>query len=168
MKSPVGSRRIGVLSDTHGRLAARVFELFEGVELILHAGDIGRDELLCELEALAPVMAVSGNVDGVPDPRLRPLERRIETPAGRVGLTHGHLACAPTSQPAEMVAHFRPFDPAIIIFGHSHIPHLSQMDGVWLFNPGAAGSARFGRAPTVGLISVTAGGELTFEHLPLD
>jgi hypothetical protein len=138
--------RIGVLADTHGHLPAGVFRIFEGVQLILHAGDVGMDSLLIELQALAPVRAVSGNVDGVPDGGSRPLFQKLETPAGRIAMTHGHLR-------SRMVSHFAAFKPDIIVYGHTHIAYLGQCAGVTLFNPGAAGRAGVGRPPSVGLIT---------------
>ncbi len=162
------SCRIGVISDTHGFLDPRVFEIFEGVERIVHAGDVGDDDLLCELEAIAPVYAVTGNVDGVPEPRLRPLFRQLETPLGRLAVTHGHLTCAPSTNLDALARWFGEFGPAVVIYGHSHIARLERVGETWLFNPGAAGRARFGRAPSVGVISAGAEGEIRFEHVELD
>lgn len=159
--------RIGVLSDTHGHLPAKVLELFEGVDLILHAGDIGRDDLLIELEAVAPTLAVSGNMDGAPLENTRPLVRQIETPAGKVAMTHGHLSTAPSNNPARLVARFAEFGPDIIIFGHSHAPHLSRVGNVWVFNPGSAGQARFGKTMSIGLITTTGDGP-KFEHVTIE
>ncbi|MCE5229880.1 metallophosphoesterase [bacterium] len=159
--------RIGVLSDTHGRLPAQVFKIFEGVQLILHAGDVGRDDLLTELEALAPTLAVSGNMDGPPLDNLRPLVRQIETPAGRIAMTHGHLATAPSYDHGRLAGRFAEFKPDIVIFGHSHIPHLSRVGGVWLFNPGSAGHPRMGRQPSVGIITASADGP-QFEHVAIE
>lgn len=143
--------RIGVVSDTHGRLRPEVFELLAGVDLILHGGDVGGDHLLTELEAIAPVKAVTGNVDGHPTPD-RPLEQRLETPAARIAMAHGHLPEAPSTDLTRMAAHFADFHPDVIVYGHSHIPKLERIGNTWLFNPGAAGPARFGRGPTLGLI----------------
>jgi uncharacterized protein len=82
--------RIGVISDTHGRLRGEVFTHFDGVELIVHAGDIGGVELLDELRALAPVTAVWGNTDALEVRRVVP-EFAAETVAGRrLVVLHGH------------------------------------------------------------------------------
>lgn len=159
--------RIGVISDTHGLLSPEVFDLFEGVELILHGGDVGGDHLLTELEAVAPVQAVTGNMDGAPHPARRPLTRTLETGAGRIAMTHGHLPEAPSTNLKRMKSYFEAFAPQIIVFGHSHLPSLEEIDGVWIFNPGSAGHPRFGRPPSVGLISRGADGELTLEHKAL-
>lgn len=160
--------RIGVISDTHSVLDAKVYDIFAGVQLILHAGDIGREDLLTELEAIAPVLAVSGNVDGAPA-RGRPLSQQFESPAGRIAMTHGHLPVASSGNKQTLVTHFYAFHPNIIIFGHSHIPFLEEYEGVTLFNPGSAGHARWGKGPTVGLITVVQPGAAPcFEHVLLE
>lgn len=158
--------RIGVISDTHGRLDPMAVELLKDVDLILHAGDVGGDAILDELERLAPVLAVSGNVDGSPTPR-RPDRREIETPLGRVAMTHGHLPDAPSTDRARLLHSFAAFQPRIVIYGHSHSPKLETIEGVSVFNPGAAGPARFRQKPTIGIISGGKGGPV-FEHKPLD
>jgi putative phosphoesterase len=159
--------RIGVISDTHGYLHPQVFDLFEGVDLILHGGDVGDDSLLIELETIAPVRAVSGNVDGRPDARRRPLTQEIETPAGRIAMTHGHLSGAPSTELDRMVASFSEFHPDIVIYGHSHVPKLDRIGEVWVFNPGSAGHPRFGKPATVGLITLLETDQLDFQHKPL-
>jgi putative phosphoesterase len=148
---------IGVISDTHGLLPRQIFTLFEGVDLIIHAGDIGRDDLLIDLGAIAPVRAVSGNVDGVPT-RERPLTLQLITPAGKIAVTHGHLAHAPSYDPEKMLRHFAEFAPDILIYGHSHIPQLRQAGDAWILNPGSAGHPRFGRGPSIALITVPSPG----------
>lgn len=158
--------RIGVLSDTHGHLPNEVFEIFKGVRMIFHAGDIGRDDILMELETIAPTHAVSGNIDGAPQ-RGRPLTCEVETPAGKIAMTHGHLMTAPAYNHDRLARGFGKFQPDIVIFGHSHIPHLSKVDGVWLFNPGSAGQTRFGKRRSVGLITATAEGP-QFEHVAIE
>lgn len=163
--------RIGVISDTHGWFHPSLPDVFEGVDLIIHGGDVGGDEILDRLEAIAPVHAVSGNVDGPPTER-RPERRELETPVGRIAVTHGHLPGAPSTDRARLVAAFTDFKPRVVIYGHSHIPKLEWIDDIHVFNPGAAGRARFRQKPCVGLITGDAGeGEnarLTLEHRPLD
>lgn len=161
--------RIGVISDTHGKLAGSVLKIFAGVDLILHAGDVGNDDVLFALEAVAPLAAVSGNVDGPSDPRLRPYLRSLDTPAGKIVLTHGHLPIAPSANRAKMVAHFRDDHPDIIVYGHSHIPNLEQIGGIYLFNPGSASLNRWGKGNTVGMITLPSpGAELKFEHIVIE
>lgn len=159
--------RIGVLSDTHSYLAPQIVRIFEGVDLILHSGDIGREDLLVELEALAPLRAVSGNVDGVPRPD-RPLIQKFATPLGRIAMTHGHLTRASAYSKHTLVDYFSEFGPDVIVFGHTHAPHHSRQGRVTLFNPGVAGRARTGHGQTVGLItSMGNGAPPRFEHVVL-
>jgi putative phosphoesterase len=168
MSQPRAFYRIGVISDTHGTVAPSLFEIFDGVELILHSGDLGNDSVLIELEAIAPVSAVSGNVDGEPHPTRRPLERQLTTPAGRIAMTHGHLLKAPAVRKDLLVAYFSPFGPDIIIYGHTHVPFLGEVVGVTLFNPGVAGRVRASSPPSVGLITVANEGDPPrLEHVEL-
>lgn len=161
--------RIGVISDTHGFLPAAALERFDGVDLILHAGDIGNEHVLIELEAVAPLKAVSGNVDGPPQAGRRPLIQKIETPLGRIALLHGHMREAPARDCPAMVAFFKDFEPDIIIFGHTHIPFMGEIDGVTLFNPGSAGRVGIGRPPSIGLISGNRdSGSLVIRHISLE
>jgi uncharacterized protein len=162
--------RIGVIADTHGTLFPRVLELFDGVDLILHAGDIGRDEILIELETIATVKAVVGNTDATPVASALPETLKLKTPAGRIAMTHGHLSRAAAYHPETLPIFFAEFKPEIIIFGHTHVPMLTKRDGVILFNPGAAGRSRVGgRGPMVGLISVESRDvEPKIEHLLLN
>ena len=168
MKSQESPYRLGVISDTHGYLNPRVFELFAHVNLILHAGDIGNDDILIELESIAPVKAVSGNVDGPPLARQRPLSRELETPVGRIALTHGHHPAMSAYDPADLVAHFDAFHPDIVIHGHTHVPLLCKVSGVTVFNPGAAGRSQVGgRIASVGLITARNGESPVLEHIEL-
>lgn len=160
--------RIGVISDTHGVLYPEVFKVLAGVDLIVHAGDVGGEEILTELEAIAPVKAVSGNVDWEPDPRRRPLYQTIETPVGRLAMTHGHLPQAPSTDLNMMKDFFSDFDPHVIIYGHSHIAKLEEIGGVKVFNPGSAGPPRFGRKPSVGLMTEAPDGPARLEHVTLE
>jgi hypothetical protein len=162
--------RIGVLSDTHGFFHPGLPDAFVGVDLILHGGDVGGDEILDRLESIAPVQAVSGNVDGSPTDR-RPLRREIETPLGRIAITHGHLRDAPSTDRVRLVQALAEFRPRVVIYGHSHIPKLEWIEDAHVFNPGAAGRARFAQKPTIGLITGDADdggkGPLVLEHRPL-
>lgn len=159
--------RIGVISDTHGHLAATVFEIFKGVDLILHAGDIGGEDLLVELEAIAPVEAVSGNTDGPPLDSRRPLVRRLETPAGRIGLTHGHLEEAPAFYPERLIKFFDEFGADVVVHGHTHVPCCDRHGATTVFNPGAAGRSGTMHGASVGLITAEPGRPCRFEHIRL-
>lgn len=155
---------IGVISDTHGYLNPVVFEIFKGVDMILHAGDVCGDEILTDLETIAPVFAVSGNVDPPPYEEPRPFERRLATVAGRIGMTHGHMGEAPSVDLRRMAKYFEDFNPDIIIYGHSHVARTDRIGDVILFNPGSAGPPRFGALPSVGLIRARDGEPPVVEH----
>lgn len=146
--------RLGIIADTHGLLRPEVFEVFAGVDRILHAGDIGPPELLTELEAIAPVTAVFGNTDGFDVRELVPeiVEVRIE--GFDFLLLHGHQLGAPTPEKLN-----RAYPGAeVIIFGHTHRPLLTIVDQVvTVMNPGGAGARRFDLPASVGIMELEAG-----------
>lgn len=141
--------RIGLISDTHGKLRADVLRAFEGVDLILHAGDIGDLDIITELETLAPVHAVQGNTDDF-DVRARYGETVELTLEGkRIVVTHGHLLNV--TRPAALRAAHP--DADVIIYGHTHVPLLDAA-GSLVVNPGAAGPARFKLKPSVAILTL--------------
>ena len=146
--------RLGVISDTHGLLRPEVFEVFKEVDHILHAGDVGTPEILIELEAIAPVTAVYGNVDG---PELRaglPRVAELELDGFTIVVTHGDQLGHPT--PEKLHAAFPRAE--IIVYGHTHKPLLELVDRtVTVMNPGGAGHPRFGLRPSVGIMELEAG-----------
>jgi uncharacterized protein len=125
---------IGVISDTHGLLRPQAIAALKGVELILHAGDIGGPEVLAALEKIAPVHAVRGNTDRGDWAYDLPQTRVVEV--GGVHLYILHELFALDLEPAAAGLH-------AVIFGHSHRPHLERKDGVLYLNPGSAGPRRF-------------------------
>ena len=146
--------RLGIIADTHGLLRPEVFTLFEGVDRILHAGDIGAPDLLAELEAIAPVTAVWGNTDGF-DLRARlpeVVETRIE--GFDFLLVHGHQVGVPSPEKLN-----RAYPAAeVIIFGHTHKPLLTVVDQVvTVMNPGGAGPRRFDLPASVGIMELEPG-----------
>jgi uncharacterized protein len=141
--------KVGLISDTHGRVRPEVFDVFTDIDLILHAGDVGGADVLVELAAIAPVRAVAGNVDP-PDGRW-PLALDIELEGVRVHVSHGHQLGSPT--PRRMAAHA---DAAVIVFGHTHKPVVQQVGPSLVVNPGAAGPARFDLQPSVALLTLPA------------
>lgn len=143
--------RIGLISDTHGRLRNEVFERFEGVERILHAGDVGSPDLLTELEAIAPVTAVYGNTDGF-GLRARVSETaELDLEGWRVVVTHGDQLGSPTP---ELLRRAHP-GAGVIVYGHTHRPLVDHLDGSLVVNPGSAGAARFGIPPSVAILTLT-------------
>ena len=125
---------IGVISDTHGLVRPEVLEIFKGVDLIIHAGDIGGVEVLNALETIAPVRAVCGNNDRDSWADHIPHEQVIEYGSHLFYVLHelGHLDLDPAS--AEFSA---------VIYGHSHRPLAETKKDVLYLNPGSAGPRRF-------------------------
>jgi putative phosphoesterase len=152
--------KIGVISDTHNFLDPKVTELFAGVEHILHAGDVGNFPILSELEAIAPVTAVSGNTDlGLP---LQ--ETEVIVLAGRKFLVH-HIVhpFALTDKLKDRITRER---PDVVVFGHTHRTFCETVGGVLYFNPGSAGKPKFGLGRSVAILHCDAK-EIRPEFLPL-
>ena len=126
--------RIGLISDTHGLLRPQAIEALRGSELILHAGDVGKPEILAALRELAPVIAVRGNVDTADWARTLPETAVAE--AGKVLLYVLHDVHALDLNPAAAGFH-------VVVSGHSHQPGKSERDGVLYINPGAPARAGF-------------------------
>jgi len=132
--------RIGLISDTHGLLRPQAIEELRGSELILHAGDVGKPEILTALEELAPVVAVRGNVDTAA--WAGPLPKTAVAEAGKILLYLLHDVHALDLNPAAAGFH-------VVVSGHSHQPGQVERDGVLFINPGNAGPRRFQLPVTV-------------------
>jgi uncharacterized protein len=146
--------RLGVISDTHGLLRPEVFQAFERVDHILHAGDVGPADLLDQLATLAPVTAVYGNTDDFEVRRRVPQVAALELDGFDIVVTHGDQFGSPT--PEKLNAAYP--EAEIIIFGHTHRPLLTLVDVVvTVMNPGGAGHRRFSLAPTVGILELEPG-----------
>jgi putative phosphoesterase len=138
---------IGLISDTHGLMRDSALRALDGVELILHAGDVGRRAILDALWSLAPVHAVYGNVDARDGLLSEAFDGEL---AGqRVHMSHGHELGSPT--PETLVARY---DAHIVIYGHTHRPLVKEVGGTLVINPGAAGPARFALKPSVALLTL--------------
>jgi putative phosphoesterase len=144
--------RIGVISDTHGLVRPEVYQAFASVDHILHAGDIGGEDVLDELEAIAPVTACAGNVDGFRCGDARETAR-VELGGLRFLLMH--------ILDKEAVS-----DADVVIFGHSHQQANEREGGVWYFNPASAGPRRFRLPISVGLFEKSRG-KWTARHVEL-
>jgi uncharacterized protein len=146
--------RLGLIADTHGQVRPGVHELFRRVDRILHAGDVGGAEVLEELELLAPVTAVYGNVDtGVLRRRL-PKVAEIELDGFVMVVTHGDQLASRT--PGALKEAFPKAD--VIVFGHTHRPLIHDLpDFTVVVNPGAAGPARFDLKPSVAIMETEPG-----------
>jgi len=141
---------VGVISDTHGKLDEQVLELFAGVNHIIHAGDIGDEELIWQLEKLAPVMAVRGNIDA--DTMCYPNERLAIVQGRTFFIRHQFATVEKMSAAQQRLIEQRM--PDVVVFGHSHQSYIGNWRGTLLFNPGSAGPKRFSLPRTVGLIEL--------------
>jgi uncharacterized protein len=150
--------RIGLISDTHGLMRPQALSALQGVERIIHAGDIGNRQVLDQLAALAPVTAVRGNNDGADWAAGIPETETLD--AGGIALHVLHDVKELKGDPA--AAGYR-----VVISGHSHRPSVQMRNGVLFVNPGSAGPRRFSLPVTVALLEI-ADGRPNAHILPLD
>ena len=136
---------VGVISDTHGLLRPEACRALEGVDRILHAGDIGDPAVLDALAEIAPVTAVQGNNDH--GPWTRALPQTTEVRIGSVIILMTHVVSSLAVEPRTVGA-------SVVVYGHSHRPENLRRDGVLYFNPGSAGPRRFKLPVTVGRLTV--------------
>lgn len=138
-------RRIGVISDTHGLVRPEALDALRGVEVILHAGDIGSAAVLEALKTLAPTVAVCGNNDRGPWANALPAQATVEIGAARLLLVHDlSTICVDV-----VAAGF-----SGVVAGHSHKPRCERVERVLYFNPGSAGPRRFKLPVCVGILEV--------------
>jgi putative phosphoesterase len=144
-------RRIGLVSDTHGLVRPELFELLDGVELILHAGDVGPDDVLSQLETIAPVQAVYGNTDAPGRPRLREaIDMSVDEV--RIHVSHGHEIGSPNPERLAST-----YDADVIVYGHTHRQLVARIGSRLIVNPGAAGARRFNLEPSVAVLTIVRG-----------
>lgn len=137
--------KIGILSDTHGWLDPELVDLFrqKPVDMLVHAGDIGTPEVVDQLEAVAELHIVKGNIDGG---ELRFLPEELVFRAGPRKLAMRHIAGSPRrprKAARELIAREK---PDIFVCGHSHIPVIGRVGGALWVNPGACGRVGFHEA----------------------
>ena len=134
--------KIGIISDTHGLLRPEVISALNGCEAILHAGDVCRQEIIDELEKLAPVYVVRGNIDKEWAEHI-PFFLDFEIAGLRVFMTHKK-----TDLPDDL----SPYD--LVVFGHSHKFEESHRGKTLLFNPGSCGPRRFNQPITLAILDI--------------
>lgn len=162
---------IGVVSDTHiptrgRRLPPQIFNLFEGVQLILHAGDLVDEKVLDELRALAPLEAVAGNMDPVHlQSRLGRL-KVVEVGSVKLGLLHGDVGGARFNY-EQALGLFRPANLQVVVFGHLHRTVVEKRGDVLFFNPGSLVDPRHSPEATCGRL-VIKNGEVSGEIISID
>ena len=151
---------IGLISDTHGLLRDEALEALRGSDLIIHAGDVGKPEILTALRQLAPVIAVKGNIDKGPWTSELPATAIAEAGAVNIYVLHNvdELDLDP------LAAGFR-----IVVTGHSHQPSSHERSGVLYINPGSAGPRRFQLPVTVARLDLArTPWDVTFSNLVRD
>jgi putative phosphoesterase len=153
---------IGLISDTHGFLRPEVFQALEGVERVIHAGDVEDPDHLTDLGVIAPVTAVAGNVDRHAVRAVAPDEVQVNVAGVRVAVIHGHQVHPDYRR---LLARFP--DARVIVHGHTHVPRCESVGDVLIVNPGAAGKALKGYPPTVAILEV-ADGVPTVRHVELE
>jgi putative phosphoesterase len=156
--------RIGVIADTHGLFDPAIRRHFRGVDHILHAGDIGDRSVIQQLEQIAPVTAVSGNVDGDEQSRY-PSEVVIELAGHRIAIRHILYAGGKLTKDGRAFLEREQSD--ICIFGHTHQPKTEWFGKTLLFNPGSAGPKRFKFPRGVGILVFAKQGTIP-KHILLD
>ena len=139
------SNTIGLISDTHGLLRNSVKQALSGVRRIIHAGDIDTPAVLEELESIAPVSAVRGNMDVMNRVRTLPRSDLIEHAGICIYIIHDiqRMDLDPKAAGA-----------SVVVFGHSHDPAIYNKDGVLYINPGSAGPRRFSLPISVGILKL--------------
>jgi uncharacterized protein len=159
--------RLALIADTHmprgdRRLPGRCLELLQGADLIVHAGDFSATEVLEELRAIGPVIAVHGNVD---EPELRqalPEAASFEAGGATIGVVHD---AGPSRGRLERLRARFP-DADAVVFGHSHMPLHEAREGFQIFNPGSPTERRRAPSRTMGIAEAEAG-EIRFELVEL-
>ena len=138
-------KRVGLISDTHGLLRKEAVDALRGSELIIHAGDVGKPEILEALRKIAPVVAVRGNVDTAAWAKELPDTAVVEAGPAMIYVLHDVNAL--DSNPVASGFH-------IVVSGHSHQSGKKEIQGVLYINPGSAGPRRFQLPITVARLSV--------------
>ena len=153
--------KIGIISDTHGPLLPPVFEIFKNIDAIIHAGDFGSMEPVYELEAIAPLYGVSGNVDDWDIRKKFPLKRMVEIDGVNIYVKHI------INDPALHYLRLKN-DPVfhtaqIVVSGHTHYPLIDHYGKYLFINPGSARLPRSAPSPSVALVTVGNGNILDTE-----
>lgn len=160
---------IGIVSDTHGYFHPALSDYFASVDFIIHAGDIGNQDTLIALEAIAPVTAVFGNVDGWDLRQVMPEHQRFKKQGICFWITH--IAGHPGRWQNGMGRKLAEDPPDIFICGHSHILRIArapELNNMLYINPGAAGRQGLHQEKTVVRLSITDGKADRAEVIHLD
>jgi uncharacterized protein len=147
--------KIGVISDTHGLLRPEAEQRLAGVAHIIHAGDIGKPDIIARLGRIAPVTAIRGNIDTAPWAQAYPETTTVMLGGRRIHVLHDLLQLQ--------------LDPAslgvdVVISGHSHRASIETEQGVLYLNPGSAGPRRFRLPITLAILDISESGLRTSLH----
>jgi putative phosphoesterase len=149
--------RVGVISDTHGLLRPEVVPALQGVEHILHAGDVGDISILDRLRQIAPVTAIRGNIDSSGACAALPATEAVVLADCLVYMVHAL---------ADLDLHPGAAGVGVVVYGHSHKAVVETRNGVLYLNPGSAGPRRFHLPVTLAVMNISAG-SASAEILPL-
>ncbi|MGB0086136.1 MAG: metallophosphoesterase family protein [Rhodomicrobiaceae bacterium] len=150
--------RVGIISDTHGLLRPQAIEALRGSEVIIHAGDVGKPNIIQELRRIAPVFAVRGNVDNQAWAMALPITECVEVGAQSFWVIH-EIAQLDIEPLAAGIA--------AVVFGHSHKPLIETRGGILYINPGSAGPRRFALPVSVAR-ALVSGEKIRAEIVELD
>ncbi len=146
--------RVGAISDTHiphfKQLPEAIWRHFAGVELIIHAGDLSILKVISELETIAPVVAVQGNIEQEEVVLKLPIKREIDVGGCRIGIVH----ILGDSKSHARIARREFPNARVVVFGHSHTPYNQEHDGQLLLNPGSATDHRRQPKCSIGLLYI--------------
>jgi len=144
---------IGLISDTHGLLRQSAADALAGVDIIIHAGDIDRMPVIDELELIAPVYAVRGNMDVKPGVAALPNYLTVRAGPSKIGVIHDRhrMSVKPSAEGLSVVVH-----------GHTHRAAIEEAGGILYVNPGSAGPKRANRHASVGLLTFKNGRPVPF------
>lgn len=147
--------KIGLLSDTHGYIDPKIFKHFKDVDEIWHAGDVGTIEVIEQLRKFKPLRGVYGNIDGA---EIRSEFKEIEKfNCENVKVLMTHIAGKPGKYQNNALKKIKESDPNLFVCGHSHILHVSNVNGlntIWM-NPGSCGNKGFHQVKTILRFSIT-------------
>ena len=152
--------KVGLISDTHGYLDPKVLDYFEGVDHILHGGDVGPYSLILQLENLAPVTAVLGNTD-----TMIPLRETECVQLENKQILLHHIV-DPHHRECPIQQRIRRERPDIVVYGHTHKPYAQIIEGILFLNPGYAGKQRFNLPRSIALVEFNEN-EIRHEFLQL-
>ena len=141
--------KVGIISDTHGLLRPEAVEALQGSEFIIHAGDIGKGEIIESLSEIAPVTAVYGNIDNGETRSLYPHDAVLQVSGCYVYVLH-------IIDELNIDPHAAGFQ--VVVYGHSHKPAIERKNDVLYINPGSAGPRRFSLPVTVARLTVSDDG----------